>query len=71
MAELGPDEQRIAAEAMHAFHADDAARLRDILNRHPAVKALVNEAIGPFDSPVVVHVRSRAMLDVLLEAGWS
>jgi hypothetical protein len=30
---------------------------------------LIDAPIGPFDSPLVVHVRSRQMLDVLLDAG--
>src|SRR5262249_7087204 len=29
----------------------------------------INEPIGPFDSPAIINVRSREMLDVLLEAG--
>jgi hypothetical protein len=66
---LGDDGKRIAAEAMQAFDADDATRLREILDQHPVVKSLVNEPIGAFDSPAIVRVRSRAMLDVLLEAG--
>ena len=67
--QLGPDGERILAEAMQAFHADDAARLRDVLGRHPALRTMVNAPIGPFDSPVIIHVRSREMLDVLLDAG--
>jgi hypothetical protein len=67
--ETGPDERRAAAEAMQAFHSDDAARVRGIFESHPALKVLVNEPNGPFDSPAIIHVRSRAMLDVLLDAG--
>ena len=65
----GPDEKRIVAEAMQAFHADDAARLRDMIERHPGVRALVNDPVAAFDAPPIVHVRSREMLDVLLDAG--
>src|SRR5688572_21030163 len=64
-----PDDAHIVAEAMKAFHADDAARMRDILGRHPVVRGMVNEPIGPFDSPAIIRVRSREMVDVLLEAG--
>ena len=52
-----------------AFHADDAPWLRKLLARYPQFKALINEPIGPFDSPAIANVRSREMLDVLLEAG--
>ena len=67
--QLKPEDKRLVDDAMQAFHADDAARLREILDRHPALKPLINAPIGPFDSPVIVHVRSRQMLDVLLDAG--
>jgi len=52
-----------------AFAADDADGVRAFLQSHPPLKALINEPIGPFDSPAIVNVRSRQMLDVLLEAG--
>lgn len=52
-----------------AFHADDAPWLRKLLAHYPQFKALINEPIGPFDSPAIINVRSREMLDVLLEAG--
>lgn len=52
-----------------AFHADDASWLRKLLARYPRFQPLLNEPIGPFDSPAIINVRSRAMLDVLLEAG--
>jgi len=52
-----------------AFHADDAPWLRKLLARYPQFKALINEPIGPFNSPAIINVCSREMLDVLLEAG--
>ena len=55
--------------AKAAFAADDATSLRRLLARHPELKAMVNEPICPFDSPPINWVRSRAMLDALLEAG--
>ena len=67
--QLKPEDKRLVDIAMQAFHADDAARVREILDRHPALKPLINAPIGAFDSPVIVHVRSRQMLDVLLDAG--
>jgi ankyrin repeat protein len=52
-----------------AFHANDAGWLRKLLGRYPEYKRLINEPIGPFDSPAIANVRGREMLDVLLEAG--
>ncbi len=52
-----------------AFRADDATQVRAILNDHPELKARINEPSGPFDSPAIVNIRSRAMLDVLTDAG--
>lgn len=66
---LQPPDDRILAEAMQAFHADDAARVRDIVTRHPSLKAVIDAPDGAFDSPAIIHVRSREMLDVLLDAG--
>jgi hypothetical protein len=49
--------------------SDNAAGVRQILERHPELKAKINEHIGPFDSPAIVNARSVQMLDVLLDAG--
>jgi hypothetical protein len=69
MERFGPDGQRVIAEAMQALEVDDAGRVRQILDEHPTLKAMINEPLGPFDSPPIIRVRSRAMLDVLLDAG--
>ena len=34
-----------------AFQADDADRVRELLDSHPELKAKINEPLGPFDSP--------------------
>jgi ankyrin repeat protein len=52
-----------------AFWADDSAGVIKALERHPELKAKLNEPLGPFDSPVITCARSRQMLDVLLAAG--
>jgi ankyrin repeat protein len=52
-----------------AFCADDAASCAELLDRHPELKADINEPVGPFDSPLITNVRTREMLDVLLAAG--
>ena len=45
------------------------AAFRQLLETHPELKAKLNEPVSDFDSPLITQVRSRAMLDVLLEAG--
>jgi ankyrin repeat protein len=52
-----------------AFRDDDAVLVRKLLERHPEFRAKINEPIAAFDSPAITHVRSREMLDVLLDAG--
>lgn len=60
---------QIQTRAAAAFAADDAPAVRALLREHPALAAWIDEPVGPFDSPAITCVRSRAMLDVLLEAG--
>jgi len=57
------------ALARKAFQEDDAGAVRRLLQRYPQLRAMVNDPLDAFDSPPIIHVRSRAMLDVLLEAG--
>ena len=52
-----------------AFAENDAASFRQLLERHPEMKAKINEPVEAFDAPVITRVRTREMLDVLLEAG--
>jgi len=52
-----------------AFREDDAASVRKLLEQFPEIRERINEPIGPFDSPAISNVRSREMLDVLLDAG--
>lgn len=52
-----------------AFHDDDAAMFRRLLEQYPAFKAKINEPVADFNSPIITAVRSREMLDVLLDAG--
>jgi len=68
-ASFGPEVQKILAEAHDAFGSDDAARLRGVLSRYPVLKEMLNAPVGPFDAPVIIHVKSRGMLDALLDAG--
>lgn len=53
-----------------AFHDDNASLVRKVLARHPEIKARINAPVAEaFDAPPITFVRSREMLDVLLEAG--
>lgn len=52
-----------------AFHEDDADMVRRLLERRPELRSKLNEPLLGFDSPPITCVRSRRMLDVLLEAG--
>jgi hypothetical protein len=52
-----------------AFCENDAGLFRKVLALHPELKARINEPLGAFDAPLITHVRSREMLDVLIEAG--
>lgn len=52
-----------------AFEDQDAARFRALLKEFPQAKALINEPVAAFDSPAITQVRTREMLDALLEAG--
>jgi len=52
-----------------AVAADDAAQVRRILERHPELKAGLNEPLLDFDSPAIIQARSREMIDALLNAG--
>lgn len=64
-----PEIAKLVEDATAAFEADDAGRVRALLERAPALKMALDQPIGPFDSPPIMNVRSRAMLDVLLDAG--
>jgi hypothetical protein len=55
--------------ANQALQDDDVAGFRQLLDKCPELKAAINEPISHFDSPLIIHVRSEAMLEVLLEAG--
>src|SRR5438876_6401210 len=52
-----------------AFAEHDAVLFRRLLDRHPELKAKINEPVAAFDAPLITRVRSREMVDVLLDAG--
>ena len=55
--------------ARKAFREDDVAAFHRVLQQYPVLKARINEPVGAFGAPLINHVRSRAMLDALLDAG--
>lgn len=57
-------------ESIHeAFCKNDVAAVRAVLSANRHLKEHINDPIGPFESPAICHVRSREMLDALLENG--
>src|SRR5438093_4896784 len=52
-----------------AFAQHDAVLFARLLEEYPKMKARINEPVAAFDAPIVTRVRSREMLDVLIEAG--
>ena len=69
MNSAAPETGNSIEQFQRAFEADDAKQVRQLLDRHPDLRARINDALGPFDSPPIINVRSRPMLDVLLDAG--
>jgi ankyrin repeat protein len=60
----------VLKQSLHAsFCTNDVAALRAALTANPQLRQLINAPIGPFDSPAICNVRSREMLDLLLEHG--
>lgn len=57
------------AFAKKALREDDAPAMRKLFIQFPELKTKINEPVSHFDSPPIIHVRSGAMLDVMLEAG--
>ncbi len=55
--------------ANKALQSDDVAGFRQLLDKSPELKAGINEPISHFQSPLILWVRSEAMLDTLLQAG--
>ena len=69
MGSAAPQAENAIEQIKSAFRADDPDQVRELLNLHPELKERINDPVGPFDSPAIVNVRSRRMLDVLLDAG--
>jgi len=52
-----------------AFAQHDAVLFARLLEEYPEMKTRINDPVAAFDAPVITRVRSREMLEVLLEAG--
>ena len=61
------------SDPLHLAHKalcdDDVAGMREVLARHPELKARINDPAHDFNSPPILAARSRGMLDLFLEAG--
>src|SRR5437763_2061264 len=66
---MKPEEENPVELLKKAWCTNDAGTFRKVLERHPNLKTRINEPIAAFDSPLITTVRTREMLDVLLEAG--
>jgi len=55
--------------ANKALKDDDVAGLRQLLDQCPELAAKINEPISYFNSPLIMHVRSEAALQLLLDSG--
>ncbi|HXN77068.1 MAG TPA: ankyrin repeat domain-containing protein [Gemmatimonadaceae bacterium] len=54
----------------HAFQRHDAKAVRTLFEKHPALRARINEPLFAFDSPAIVaYANDPAMVDVLLDFG--
>lgn len=65
------DDKRSLEERMHdAFNRHDARTVRTLFEKHPALRARINEPLFAFDSPAIVaYASDPAMVDVLLDFG--
>ena len=66
---MKPEDDNPLELLKEAWGADDAVTFRKVLEGHPDLKKRINEPVAAFDSPLITTVRTREMLDVLLEAG--
>lgn len=55
--------------AKNAFRRDDAEAVRTFLEANSDFKKAINEPVASFGAPAICGVKSREMLDVLLDAG--
>jgi ankyrin repeat protein len=69
--EARADDKRSPEERMHdAFNRHDAKAVRALFEKHPALRARINEPLFAFDSPAIVaYASDPAMVEVLLDFG--
>jgi ankyrin repeat protein len=61
--------QSALRQARKAVQFDDTAEFRRVVEKCPALRASIDEPVFDFNSPLIIHAKSRAMLEELLEAG--
>jgi ankyrin repeat protein len=66
---MDQNSSKLFEQLKQAWQREDARTLKEMLDRHPDLKQRINEPVAAFDAPLVTQVRSREMLDVLVEAG--
>ncbi|HYE30608.1 MAG TPA: ankyrin repeat domain-containing protein [Methylomirabilota bacterium] len=66
---MNADTNESLKELAAAFHQDDAARVRALLQEQPHLKRWATEPLPNGQGPAITMVRSAAMLDVLADAG--
>jgi ankyrin repeat protein len=69
--EADADDELSPEKRMHdAFRRRDAIAVRTLFERHPGLRARINEPLFAFDSPAIVaYANDPAMVDVLLDFG--
>jgi len=63
------DMDDIIEQIKESVRRNDAPAVRRLLDANPELKLKINDPVDCFDSPVVIHARSREILDILLDAG--
>jgi hypothetical protein len=62
-ASVGPEVRKILEKRMRRSGRMTPPGCADVLSRYPVLKGMLNEPVGPFDAPVIIHVKSRGLLD--------
>lgn len=66
---MGAESSSLLEPLKEGLRSDDSELVGRLLERDPSLRQIIDAPVGPFDSPAIINVRSRGMLDALLEAG--
>jgi ankyrin repeat protein len=61
--------QSALGQARKAVQFDDAAEFRRVIEKCPVLRAKIDDPVFDFNSPLIIHAKSEAMLNELLAAG--